>query len=172
MEISNRSILVIGAILVLVGVFFLALNFVPGWSFGMSWPVIFLVLAAFFFIPPFIFPDQRQWIASFFIPGSILLALGVIFLYNTISGDWRSWAYAWLLIIAGVGLGLALAGWYGRWGRPVVVTGIWMIVINVILFAIFGALFGGPALRVLAPVLILVGGVLLLYRALRRRPAA
>lgn len=172
MEISNRSILVIGAILIAIGILFLALNFVPGWSIGMAWPVIFLVLAAGFYLPPFLFPDQRQWIASLFIPGSILLALGVIFLYNTISRDWQSWAYAWLLIIAGVGLGLSLAGWYGRWGRAVILTGAWMIAVTVVLFALFGALFGGPALRVLGPALILIGGVVLLFRALRRQPGS
>ncbi|HEX9014208.1 MAG TPA: hypothetical protein VF813_11850, partial [Anaerolineaceae bacterium] len=71
-------------------------------------------------------------------------------------------------IVSGVGLGLALAGWYGQWGRSVVVTGVWMIIVTVTLFSLFGALFGGPALKVVAPILLTVGGVLLLWRALKR----
>lgn len=168
MEVTNRSLIVMGAILVVLGLLFLGFNFIPGWSVGMAWPVIFFVLAAGFYIPAFIFPSQRQWIASLFIPGSILLALGLIFFYNTTTNDWTSWAYAWLLIVSGVGLGLALAGWYGQWGRSVVVTGVWMIIVTVTLFSLFGALFGGPALKVVAPILLTVGGVLLLWRALKR----
>ena len=168
MEISNKSLATLGVVLVVLGLLFLVLNFLPGWSIGKAWPVIFFFLAALFFVPPFLFPSQRQWIGSLFIPGAILISLGVLFFYNTLTGDWKSWAYGWLLIIAGIGLGLLLAGWYGKWGRAVTLTGIWMIVVNLGLFALFGAIFGGPVLKAAAPVLLTLAGVLLLVRAFRR----
>lgn len=168
MEISNRSLTLVGAVLVGLGILFLVFNFIPGWSIGMAWPFVFFFLAAFFYIPPFLFPSERRWIGSLFIPGSILLVLGLIFLYNTITRDWASWAYAWLLLVSGVGLGLILAGWYGQWGRPVILTGTWLIIVDVALFALFGTLFGGPALKVISPALLVLCGVLLLLRAIRR----
>jgi hypothetical protein len=72
------------------------------------------------------------------------------------------------LIIAGIGLGLLLSGRYGNWGNGVVLAGTWMILVNLGLFALFGAIFGGPVLKAGAPVLLTLAGVLLLVRALRR----
>lgn len=168
MEITNRTLAIVGTVLIGVGLLFFGLNFIPGWTLAMTWPVIFFVLAAGFFVPPFLFPSQRQWMAGLFIPGAVLLSLGIIFLYTTISLDWSAWAFAWLLIVAGVGLGLMLAGLYGNWGSGVVTVGVWMLLVNVALFALFGALFGGPALKLAAPFVLTLAGIVLLIRAFRR----
>lgn len=168
MQITNRSLVVVGGLLIGLGVLFLALNFVPGWSFGKAWPLIFFLLAAGFVTPVFVFPMYRQWIGALFIPAAVLLTLGLIFLYNSVNGDWSVWAYAWLLIISAVGLGLMAAGSYSRWSRSVVDAGLWLLLVPLGLFALFGALFGGPQIKVIAPVLLLVGGVALLARSMRR----
>lgn len=170
MQVTNRSLVIVAAVLIGMGLLFLGLNFVPGWSFGMAWPLVFLLLAAGFVVPVFLFPMYREWIGALFIPASILLVIGLIFFYNTISGDWSVWAYAWLLLMSGVGLGLVLAGNYSNWGRGVVDTGLWLILIPLGLFALLGAIFGSPQVRVIAPVLLVLGGLALLARSLRRAP--
>ena len=171
MQITNRSLVVVGGLLIGLGVLFLALNFVPGWSFGKAWPLIFFLLAAGFVAPVFLFPMYRQWIGALFIPGMVMLTLGLIFLYNSLSGDWSVWAYAWLLLIGAVGMGMMAAGSYSRWSRSVVDVGLWLLLVPLGLFALFGALFGGPEIKIIAPVLLLVGGVALLARSMRRTPA-
>ena len=102
------------------------------------------------------------------IPGTIMITLGCIFQYNVLSNDWASWGYAWILITAGVGLGLALAGWIGSWGREIITIGWWMFILSTIVFSIFATLFGGIALRAAAPVALILFGIWLLIRSLRK----
>ena len=91
--------------------------------------------------------------------------------YNYRDVRWLRWAYAWLLLIGAVGLGMMAAGSYSRWSRSVVDVGLWLLLVPLGLFALFGALFGGPEIKIIAPVLLLVGGVALLARSMRRTAA-
>jgi len=123
----DRRSTVTAIILIGLGVMFLAFNTIPGLSLERTWPVIFFVVAAGFYLPPLAWPSERKGLSALFIPGSILLTLGLIFFYNTLTNDWESWAYAWTLIPGGVGLGLALAARFGEWGRGALWVGVWMI---------------------------------------------
>jgi len=107
-------------------------------------------------------------LAGLLIPGSIMLSLGLIFTYNVLTGDWLSWAYGWMLIVAGVGLGLALGARLGEWGRSSTWVGIWMLVASVAVFSVFGALFGGPVLKTCAPVLLVISGLALVLGGFRK----
>lgn len=164
----DRGSLVAALALILLGGMFLVLNLL-GWSLGTTWPVVFFVLAVGFYLPPFLWPVQRRGLVGLFIPASIFLTLGLVFLYNTLSGDWIAWAYAWLLLPAGVGLGLVLAAWGGGWGRAVAIVGAWMGATGVALFALFGLLFGTSVLKMIAPLLFILGGLLLLGRGLLKK---
>ncbi|HEY4690122.1 MAG TPA: hypothetical protein VIK33_12480 [Anaerolineae bacterium] len=168
MNSTDRSSTVVALVLIGLGVLFLLFNLVPGLDWGNGWPIIFFVIALGFYLPPIMWPSARQGLAALFIPGSVMVALGLIFLYNTFTDDWASWAYAWTLIPGGVGLGLALAASIGRWGRGTLWVGIWMIVGSVAVFSLFGTMFGGPVLKSIGPVLLIAGGVLLLLRSLVR----
>jgi len=167
MNTLNRGTIFSAFLLIGMGVLFLILD-IAGISMAKTWPVIFLALGAVFFLPALLWPSQKGWLAAFLIPGSILLSLGAIFLYNTLSGDWASWAYAWILINAGVGIGLALAAWIGGWGREVTTIGWWLVVLSVIVFSIFATLFGGPALKASGPALLILCGAWLMLRSLRK----
>jgi len=168
MNTTNRGTSAVALILIGLGVLFLIFNLVPGLSLGRTWPVIFFVLAAGFYLPPIVWAESRQGLSALFIPGSVMLTLGLIFLYNTLTGDWGSWAYAWTLIPGGVGLGLALAARFGQWERRVVATGLWIMVGSLVVFGFFGMLFGGALLRWLGPALLIAGGALLLLRSFVR----
>ena len=99
----------------------------------------------------------------------LLLALGLIFLLNVITNDWNSWAYAWLLITGGVGLGLTLGSIVGEWGHGVTQTGNWMMAVSAALFALFATIFGqNDIIKTLGPVVIILAGVLILARVFRR----
>ena len=165
---NNRGSLVAGVILIGLGVLFFLFNLLPGVNFNKLWPVIFILLAAGFFIPPLLWPQQRQELSGLFIPGSIMLMLGLIFFYNTFTNDWASWAYVWTLIPGGVGLGLCLGSWYGGWGKDSMAVGQWMLAISVLVFGLFGTLFGSPALKIAGPILLILAGVLLMARAFRK----
>jgi hypothetical protein len=168
MKTVERSTLVFAIILIGLGVIFLLFNLIPGWHAGNTWPAIFIVLAAGFFIPPFVWPSMKNGLAGLFIPGSIMLVLGIIFFVNVFSNDWVSWAYAWLLIPGSVGLGLALASGYGEWGNVTTWTGIWMLVGSLVLFSFFAMLFGGIVFRMIGPIFLIFVGAWFVVRSVRR----
>ena len=72
MESNQRSGLTVAIILILAGVFFLLLNVVPQLQVLISWPILFLVMAASFYVWPFLFPSARRGLAGSIIPGTIL----------------------------------------------------------------------------------------------------
>ena len=157
---------IFGAILLIgMGVLFLILE-IAGISMSKTWPIIFLALGAVCFLPPLLWPSLRAWLAGFCIPAGILLTLGIIFLYNTLSGDWASWSYAWIMLNGGVGLGLMLAAWIGGWGREVTLIGWWMFVVSAVVFSIFATLFGAPVLKVSGPAVLILCGLWLMVRSL------
>ena len=45
---------------------------------------------------------------SIVVPGAIVTTVGAILLYQNTTRHWESWAYAWALIPASIGLGVAL----------------------------------------------------------------
>lgn len=172
MKSMDRGSLVGAFALIILGAIFLILNFIPGVGFEELWPVIFFVTALAFYLPAVIWPESRRGLAGLFIPGSLLLILGIAFLYNTLSGDWGVWAFAWLLIPFGIGMGLSLAAWIGDWGHPVGEVGVWIMVLDAVGFGLFGSLFGEPLIKAFSAGLVLVGGGLMLLRGFLRGRAA
>jgi hypothetical protein len=168
MDPSRKGTLVFGTLLIVFGVIFLAMSLIPGFSIGMTWPIVFFLIAAGFYLPVFVWPEARQGLAALFIPGSIFLTMGMIFTYNVITRDWVVWAYAWMLLAAGVGGGLALASSFGGWSRNVFWVGLWMLAIATGLFGLFATLFGTPALKIIGALVVLSAGVFLLVRSLRK----
>jgi hypothetical protein len=84
------------------------------------------------------------------------------------SGDWASWAFAWALIPAFVGLGLLLA-FLGK--RTLRIVGLSLMGWSMVVFVTFGMFFAshGAWIRYWPVSLILVGLMLLLQGQLVRR---
>ena len=165
----NRGTVILGTFLIAIGLIYLVLNFIPGLNPGDTWPIIFFILAAGFYAPAFLWKSAQRGLAGLFIPGSIMLALGLIFTYDVLTEDWASWAYAWLLIPGGVGLGLWLGSTVGQWGKGATQTGLWMMAVTVGLFAIFATIFAASeAMRLLGPVVIILAGAFILFRVFRK----
>jgi DNA-binding CsgD family transcriptional regulator len=106
-----------------------------------------------------------------FLPACLLAALGIIFFFNILTNDWDAWAYAWLLLPAGLGAGLALAGRADD-SRPLAkaffTTGLALAATSLALFVLFGAIAGGLFIQIIAPFLLIAGGVSLRWLPLDR----
>ena len=168
---TNRGSLIAGVGLVLLGAVFVVINLIPGSTIRYTWPVIFFVIAFAFFLPGLAWPDSRAGLAALFIPATILAVLGAIFLFNTISGNWAVWAFAWILLPASVGLGLMFAAQAGKWSHGVWLVGIWMALISMAIFAVFAALFGPGAVKFVGAGIMVVMGLLMLLRSFSKKPA-
>ncbi|MCX6053578.1 MAG: hypothetical protein NTZ74_01435 [Chloroflexi bacterium] len=166
---SNRGTLVTGILLVVLGIFFAALNLIPGLNASKTWPLILITLAAGFILPAFIWPQSRKGLASLFIPASILLVLGVIFLFNTLTGIWNIWAIAWMLIPASVGLGLLSSARVGKWNKGIRTVGVWILIISLTTFSFFTALFTNPVVKYIGAAILVLTGVFFLIRSLTKK---
>lgn len=172
MDESKRGTMAAGIILVALGAVFFALNLIPGIVTAKTWPLVLVVLGIGFCLPAVIWPAQKQSLAGLFIPGSILLVLGAIFLFNTLTGIWSVWAIAWMLIPGSVGLGLVLGAHIGKWDKSVTQVGMWMLVLSLALFALFASMYGNVVVKSIGAGLLVVTGLVLLIRSLTRKQAA
>lgn len=166
--------LLAGALLVGLGVLLLAFNLVPllglrPLDWNRVWPIFFWLAAGVCYAPAILIRAGREYWAALYIPATMLMMLGLIFLYQAFSDDWGSWAYAWLLLPGSIGLGVAFAGAVGRWGGATVFAGLVVAGIFTALFALFASIFGGPLLKAVGPGLFILIGLLLLLRSLFRQ---
>ena len=147
--------------LMVAGGILLVLNIILGEKVNLSLPFVFIFLGMAVYLLTFALSRKWHWTFGLFIPGSMLISLGFIFFIFVITSDWGSWAYAWLLVVAAGGWGLALAGWYGQWRQPTLLIGTLVGVFGLILFVLFGAIAGGQVIRFMAPVILVLGGLAL-----------
>lgn len=165
---KRRGSFTFGFLLILLGAWFLAVQFIPGvqeWTENIAdWP--------FWVIGPgliFIFAGLISGVFDLMIPGSIISGIGLILYYNNATGDWQSWAYAWALIIVFVGIGVFLANLFKGNFRTAVDEGGPPFMTGLILFLIFGSIFRAtfgqsPLLGDYWPVLLIAVGVWMLIR--------
>lgn len=158
--------LVVGLLLVLVGGFLLAAEFVPGlsnWLDFVGWPVYVFGTALLLALIGVL---TRQ--PAMAVPTAIVAGIGGILAWMNATGDWVAWSYAWALIPGFVGVGIIIAGLLGsadgRWAQ--VKDGLWTIFVSVVLFLIFGSFFGLNLLGAYWPVVLIVLGLALLVRTL------
>lgn len=162
---QKQSSIVIGLILILAGILFLLFQAFPGLApqidLANQWPFIivgiggFLLLGALFGNPPLA------------IPGSVVSGIGLMLAYQNMSGNWASWAYSWTLIPGFVGLGVMLMGLLDQEKRAQVRDGFRLLLISAALFVVFGGFLG--AFGQYWPVLLIIGGLLLLFRGRGRQ---
>jgi hypothetical protein len=170
-ESSRRSALGFGLILIVVGGLFLLNQFTPslfGWLDGFSWPLIIVGVGFLLLLIGAITGTP-----SMAVPATLVGGIGGLLYWQNATGNWQSWAYVWTLIPGFVGVGTMIAGLLEGRGQ-MVRSGIWLIVISMILFAVFSAIMapflGGPALLGRYwPVLLILLGSLLLAQALIQR---
>jgi len=134
---SNVGALIAGTILIVFGLLALAGQFFRFIDWGSLWPFIVIGFGALFFLA--MAAGGRQT-AAFAIPGSIISGIGLVLLFQNITGRWESMSYFWTLIILFVGLGIYIMGWYGGDANQKR-SGVGVMKVGFILFIIFGAFF-------------------------------
>jgi hypothetical protein len=170
--------LMAGAALIGLGLLFLVGQFLGANVWRLIWPLALVGAGGLFFVG---MVTGGKASAGLAIPGSILSTLGLLMLYQNLSGHWASWAYAWTLIVVAVGAGVWLMG---RWSQDEdrARSGLRLAGVGVALFVVFGAFFElgamllgarGPAQLLFPILLILVGLYLVAARSglLGRRAA-
>jgi hypothetical protein len=166
---TNRSkvgTLVVGTILIAFGLLGVFRNFLPRFDWGSIWPFAIIGFGVLFFVT---MVAGGKPAAAFAIPGSIISGIGLILLFQNLTGHWESMSYFWTVIIMFVGVGIYLMGWYG--GDPNQKrSGVGVIKVGFILFVIFGTFFEvfifSSFNNLIFPVLLILLGVyLILSRA-------
>ena len=166
---QRRTALAGGIILIVLGVMFLAGQIMPGLSRWLrieySWPLWVIGSGAFLFIL-----GLMTGAPGLAVPACIVGGIGGLLYWQNATGNWGSWAYAWTLIPGFVGLGTLLMGILGEKPRESITGGLWLMFISLILFFIFGSVFGGLGMfGPYWPVLLIGLGVVVLLRSFLRR---
>jgi hypothetical protein len=118
----------IGTVLILLGGLFMLINLAfntAGEWVWRTWPLFVVAGGAMFMLVPLFFRSQ-QWTGVFFIPGTPILATGLLLLVSSISNDWSVWEWGWSLLIIAVAAGMILAALTTRilWmGVPAILLG-------------------------------------------------
>ena len=162
----GRSSLAGGVVLILLGIVFLVTQWVPGFRVWASWPLVIVGVGLALLVIGLVLGAPGMAV-----PACIVGGIGALLYWQNVTGHWESWAYAWTLIPGFVGVGIILAGILGGGLRKALGGGLWLILISLVLFAIFGSFLGG--LNLLGPywpvLLIVLGLFILVERLVRRR---
>jgi hypothetical protein len=163
----------LGVLLVAIGIAFLVLQIVPGlaswFTVTVSWPLIVIGVGVLILIIGLLSGAPETAIGACVVAG-----IGGILYYQNLTGNWVSWAYAWTLIPGFSGVGMVLSGILGSRVSHSISRGLNQIIASVILFLIFGSIFG-PMLggfNILGPywpVLLIAAGLLVIVRAVFQR---
>ena len=163
----------LGIVFVVVGLFALLVAMVGIDLSQYGWPLFVIVPGLTLLVVGFVGLGQG---AS--VPGGIVTMLGLLLAYQSSTGDWASWAFAWSLVAPfGIGLGMYLQALRDRddaalrTGRTLMFIGLLIFMIGFVFFeSILGisgrdyGIFGKIAL----PVLVIVIGAILLWRSIQR----
>ena len=164
MDNRARTAAIGGGCLIVLGILLLLIQINPSLSGPLSvvwsWPMIVVAVGAGLFVMGLLTGSPGMAV-----PACIVAGIGGILYWQTITGNWFSWAYAWALIPGFVGIGMVLQGLLGEGGGRQMLKGGEAIFTSLILFLIFGSLFGGlTLLGPYWPALLIVAGVVQLFR--------
>jgi hypothetical protein len=173
---KNKSSLYIGIMVLTLGALFLVMNIGSTLlgsrsvlSISRLWPLIVIWVSFGFFLPIFIWWGSRHKNYGLAMPGTIILVNGLLFLYSSLSGDWRSWAYLWTLEPFSVALGLLALYYLGSRAQGLLIAAMAIGGASLAVFAILVSATGGIVGGVIGAFLLIALGVILVARAFMQR---
>jgi hypothetical protein len=142
MDQRQRSYLAGGVLLVLLGIALLLFQTVSElqrmFALKDTWPLIVIGVGVGLLIFGLLINSPGMAV-----PAMIVEGIGGILLWQSLTDRWESWSYLWTLIPGFVGVGIVLAGLISGEGiSEALHSGVRLITISVVLFAIFGTFFG------------------------------
>lgn len=168
MSSRNRSSIIGGVILILIGAWFLLVQFFPSIDFidslGLSWPAWVVGVGVFLLLMGLVFNAPGMAV-----PACIVGGIGCLLWYQNATGNWETWAYAWSLIPGFVGVGVILSGLLEGKFRSALSGGGWLIMISLVMFLVFGSVFGAGLLGDYWPLILIFFGLWILIQPLLRR---
>jgi hypothetical protein len=138
LDYQDRFRLILGFLIISLGILLLLDQILAIRIVDILWPFFIIIPGVAFFMAMATGGSERGGLA---IPASILTILGGLLLYQSITGHWESWAYAWSLIFPiSVGVGIALQG--ARTASPALQkTGMDFIRVGFVIFLSAGVFF-------------------------------
>ena len=138
---QDRTGLIIGGVLIVLGVLFLAER-AFGVQFGrFGWP-LFVIVPGLLLMAASLAVGGREG-SGLAVGGAITTVVGLVLAFQNATGLWATWAYAWALVGPGAtGLGLIFYGLLKQ-QRDLVSNGIRSLGSGLALFAAFGLFFEG-----------------------------
>ena len=177
MDSSRRGTILLGLALVLLGGLALAGRLLNVDLLSLGWPIFVLAPGIVLFAAGVAVGGKGG--LGLAIPGGIISMVGLVLTFQSATGLWSTWAYAWALVApGGVGLAFVLYGLLTRQG-DITRGGIPILLTGIGLFIGFGLFFegvinlsgvGGLAEPLLAGGLIVLGIGVVLYGLFRRPP--
>lgn len=165
----NRGRVIAAAILILLGIYLFAVQFVPALrAFTVNennWPLIIVGIGVLFLLGALL-----TWTPGMMVPAAILMGLGALLFWQNATNNWGSWAYAWTLFPGFAGVGTFLMFLMQGNLRQAIIAGGTPILISAAAFLIFGSFFG--ALGMFGqywPLLLILLGVIFLAQAFWKR---
>ena len=165
----QRSTVGLALVLMIIGGLLLAVQLVPGWKAwfetNFEWPLTIVFIGAGLLLLGLLIGAPGMAV-----PACIVAGIGGILYYQNATGDWDSWAFMWALIPGFVGIGTILAALLGGGElRRALRDGFSSIVASVVLFVVFGSLFGDLSfLGAYWPVLLILLGLVIFAQVLFR----
>ena len=164
MDQFQRSRVATGAVLILIGALWLVTRLTPAlsdWVGAFTWPLIIVGVGLVLLVIGLL-----TGVPGMAIPACIVGGIGALLYWQNSTDNWASWAYAWALIPGFAGVGTILAGILGG-DRKMARGGGWTVLISLVMFGVFGALLGGPAvLGDYWPLLLILLGMMLAGRTI------
>ena len=168
MDIKRRTNLAAGLVLILIGGAFLVAQLVPdafAWlDPATNWPIFIIGLGVLLLLVGLL-----TGVPAMAVPACIVGGIGGLLYWQNATGNWTSWAYAWTLIPGFVGIGVILSGLFSGQPRQALRDGGGSIFVSLVMFTIFGYIFGRDAFQgILWPILLIGLGAVILIRTIFR----
>src|SRR5450756_2165397 len=136
----------LGILLIVVGIVILALqyvridlNWLPQRWAELSWPLHIIILGLALFVVGLVLPDRAGEGLSGF--GLVAAAVGTLLWYQSVTGTWETWAYAWALVFPAAGglAGIIHGTLHANWRH--VRDGVGGFVFGMVMFLVLGFVF-------------------------------
>ena len=160
---SNAGALAGGALLIVFGLLSLAMRFLRNVDWGFLWPFIVIGFGTLFFLAMF---AGGKPFATLAIPGSFISGIGLMLLFQNITGHWESMSYLWTLIIMFIGVGIYMMGLYAA-DENQKQSGVRAMKAGLVLFLIFGTFFEmifSSFNQILFPLLLIALGAYIVFK--------